>query len=62
MRDKKAISRRSLLAFLGILAFAPAARQALAAPAKLGFDQLYGKISVLGLEFSENVKALAGKR
>lgn len=28
----------------------------------LSFEQLYGKISVLGLEFSDRVKALAGKK
>lgn len=28
----------------------------------LDFDELYGKVSVLGLSFSDKVKALAGKR
>jgi hypothetical protein len=33
-----------------------------AADATLGFDELYGKFGVLGLEFSEKVKALAGRQ
>ncbi len=31
------------------------------AAAELGFDELYGKVSVLGLQFSEKVKALDGE-
>jgi hypothetical protein len=33
-----------------------------AADATLSFDELYGKFGVLGLEFSEKVKALAGRQ
>ena len=38
-----------------------AAGRAKAAQATLTFDELYGKIGVLGLEFSDKVKALAGQ-
>jgi len=31
-------------------------------PARLGFAELYGSIGVLGLQFSDKVKTLAGKR
>ena len=34
---------------------------ATAAPASLTFEELYGKISVLGLTFSDKVKTLAGQ-
>ncbi|WP_246752938.1 hypothetical protein [Sinorhizobium sp. BG8] len=36
-------------------------RLSLAATSSLNFNELYGKISVLGLEFSDKVKALAGQ-
>jgi len=51
-------SRRALLVGLGIL---PLARPAFAASSPLGFNELYGKETVLGLEFSDKVKGLAGK-
>ncbi|WP_427025439.1 hypothetical protein ACP4J4_05830 [Aureimonas ureilytica] len=47
------------LATLAALALAP--RQALAAIERIVFDDLYGKISVLGLSFSDKAKALAGQ-
>lgn len=47
------------LAALATLALAP--RQALAAIERIGFDDLYGKISVLGLSFSDKAKALTGR-
>ena len=47
------------LAAFTALALAP--RQAFAAIERVGFDDLYGKISVLGLSFSDKAKALAGK-
>ena len=57
------LTRRRLIAAaaLGVLApgFVASAR---AATDTLTFDELYGKISVLGLEFSEKVKSLAGRR
>ncbi|MDZ5452759.1 hypothetical protein [Labrys sp. ZIDIC5] len=54
------LPRRQILTLLGLspLLLAP---PALAAPAALGFPELYGKISVLGLEFSAKVKELDGK-
>ena len=57
---KPTISRRGLMigaASLPLIALRPA----LAATA-LDFDELYGKVSVLGLEFSDKVKALQGKQ
>ncbi|MCX5493192.1 hypothetical protein OSH11_00595 [Kaistia dalseonensis] len=36
-------------------------RPALAAPPMLTFDELYGSVGVLGLKFSDKVKALAGQ-
>ena len=47
------------LAAFAALALAP--RRAFAAIERIGFDDLYGKISVLGLSFSDKAKALAGK-
>lgn len=52
--------RRQVLTLLGLSPLL-LARPALAAPAKLGFPELYGKISVLGLEFSAKVRELDGK-
>ncbi|WP_026783112.1 hypothetical protein [Pleomorphomonas koreensis] len=51
------ISRRALLAGLAGLSFAGVAR----AGDSLTFDELYGKVSVLGLAFSDKTKALDGK-
>lgn len=52
-----ALTRRTLLAGVAALAIAGTAR----AGDSLTFDELYGKVSVLGLAFSDKVKALAGK-
>jgi RNA polymerase subunit RPABC4/transcription elongation factor Spt4 len=59
------VSRRDALlgAFCGVLSLpgiALAIRPAFAATT-LDFDELYGKVSVLGLSFSDKVKALAGQ-
>ncbi|MFB9953080.1 hypothetical protein ACFFP0_29950 [Rhizobium puerariae] len=54
------LRRRSML---GLAAAAPllvTARSAFAA-SDLGFNELYGKFGVLGLEFSDKVKKLAGR-
>lgn len=51
-------NRRMMLAALATLV---AAGRAGAAEATLTFDELYGKVGVLGLEFSDKVKALAGR-
>ena len=57
-----ALTRRALLSALLAGAATPALmRRAGAVTAELDFDELYGKISVLGLEFSDKVKALAGR-
>lgn len=56
------ISRRAFLGLSTTAAFLAAApRRSFAADA-LTFDELYGKISVLGLQFSDKVKALDGKK
>lgn len=54
-----ALSRRSLLI---ALAAAFAGAQGAEAAATLDFDELYGKVGVLGLSFSDKVKGLAGKQ
>lgn len=55
----KLARRRLVLATAGLAA--GLARPARAAPAELGFAELYGKVSVLGLTFSDKVKALDGR-
>ncbi|MGO6813341.1 hypothetical protein [Rhizobium leguminosarum] len=55
------LSRRSLIGAIGTLAFAAIARPSFAADSLISFDELYGKFGVLGLEFSDKVKRLAGK-
>ncbi|TWF52831.1 hypothetical protein [Neorhizobium alkalisoli] len=53
------LSRRSML---GLIAAAPLAAAGSARAADtLGFDELYGKFGVLGLEFSDKVKKLSGR-
>ncbi|MDO1580547.1 hypothetical protein [Rhizobium oryzicola] len=53
--------RRTFLSTIG-LAFATVPfREAYAATTQLSFGELYGKVSVLGLEFSDKVKTLTGK-
>ena len=54
------LSRRAFLTASAGLTLAASIRRARASQA-LTFDELYGKISVLGLEFSDKVKALDGK-
>lgn len=46
------------LAALGLATVVPRAARA---AARLGFEELYGKIGVLGLSFSDKTKALAGQ-
>ncbi|WP_342362518.1 hypothetical protein [Terrarubrum flagellatum] len=56
------LSRRSAVIAAGAFGFtAIADREALAAPADLAFEDLYGAIGVLGMSFSDRVKELAGK-
>lgn len=56
-------ARRDLLrrAALAAVALPWLARPVHAAATALGFDELYGKVTVLGLTFSDRVKALAGQ-
>ena len=56
-----ALSRRSLLTMIATAPALALVKPANAAPTDLTFDDLYGKISVLGLEYSAKVKALAGQ-
>lgn len=53
--------RRLLSSALAAAALAVLAPRAALAATKLGFAELYGKISVLGLAFSDKTKALAGQ-
>jgi len=55
-------SRRQMLAVTGAsLALGLASRTAQAKAAPISFEELYGKIGVLGMSFSDKVKQLAGK-
>jgi hypothetical protein len=60
--DRSKFSRRSLLGMIGLSPLVALARPSAAAVNALSFDDLYGKISVLGLEYSEKVKTLAGQQ
>ena len=56
------ISRRHLLGTAAAAALSPlAGGMAEAAQQSLDFEELYGKVSPLGLSFSDKVKSLAGK-
>lgn len=55
-------SRRQLFAGLAALPLSAVVRPARAANDSLTFDELYGKIGVLGLEFSDKVKTLTGHK
>lgn len=55
-------SRRNLLAGAACAVTVLAAGAARARDNALTFEQLYGKVSVLGLEFSDRVKELKGQR
>lgn len=57
---KAHVSRRWTLGLAAGLPLLMAGRRA-GASEDLAFDELYGKISVLGLEFSDKVKGLAGR-
>nr|WP_258158687.1 hypothetical protein [Rhizobium sp. TH2] len=54
------LGRRGFLATLVAAPLVVSAGALRAAPTPLTFDDLYGRISVLGLEYSAKVKALAG--
>jgi hypothetical protein len=55
------LTRRQSLQLAGLTAFSLWAGPSHAAPSPLTFDQMYGKIGVLGLEFSDRLKQLSGK-
>lgn len=55
------LSRRQFTSLAAGLPIMLAARSASAADPSLSFDELYSKFGVLGLEFSDKVKQLAGK-
>lgn len=59
--NQQNFNRRHLLIAGGIAGLIAGARSASAATPQIGFDQLYGKVSVLGLEFSDRVKELKGE-
>ncbi len=61
VRSSPALSRRAFVCGLTLFPMLTLARPSPAATAELTFDELYGKISVLGLEFSKKVEALAGQ-
>lgn len=58
--NSRKIGRRQALAAMGGAALSLAVRPACAAIDTISFDELYGKISVLGLTFSDKVKTLEG--
>ncbi len=56
------LTRRQSLKLATLSAFTLCARETLAATSPLTFDEMYGKIGVLGLEFSDKLKQLTGKQ
>ncbi|RWX80976.1 hypothetical protein EPK99_01155 [Neorhizobium lilium] len=60
-RSSLVMTRRTALAALSAITLVVPKLVAAASYSSLSFDDLYGKVSVLGLEFSDKVKALAGK-
>lgn len=58
---KARFNRRQTLGLIAGLPLLAAGRRVEAADSDITFDELYGKVSVLGLEFSEKVKQLNGK-
>lgn len=54
-------SRRQAIRLAAIAATALRTSSVFAAPPTVSFDELYGKISPLGLEFSDKVKQLTGQ-
>ncbi len=55
------LTRRHSLQFIGATALSLVARPSFAVPSTLTFDEMYGKVGVLGLEFSDKLKQLSGK-
>lgn len=54
------LTRRQSLQLAGLAGFSLWAGPLSAAPSPLTFDEMYGKIGVLGLEFSDKLKQLSG--
>ena len=61
MTNIDALRRRTFLGLLASLPAMAALSPAAAADTEIGFDDLYGSVGVLGLTFSDTVKALNGK-
>lgn len=59
---KLSLSRRTLLGLMAATALATRTGHVQAATAEIGFNELYGKVSVLGLTFSDKVVALKGEQ
>ena len=57
----RAMTRRHALAVLGAAVAMPAAGRSVAAEGTIAFGELYASFGVLGLAFSDKVKALEGK-
>lgn len=55
------LTRRQSLQLASLAVLSLSARQAVAAPSQLTFDEMYGKVGVLGLEFSDKLKQLSGQ-
>jgi hypothetical protein len=55
------LTRRQSLQLVSAATLSLAARPSCAAPASLTFNEMYGKVGVLGLEFSDKLKQLSGK-
>lgn len=60
-KDRSSLRRRSLLGMIGLSPLFALARPAAAATTPLTFNELYSKVTVLGLEFSPKVKSLNGQ-
>ena len=60
-QNRSSLRRRSLLGMIGLSPLLASARPAQAAATPLAFNELYSKVTVLGLEFSPKVKSLSGR-
>lgn len=56
------LTRRKTLGLMGAVPLVLSAGVSASASTKLGFNELYASFGVLGLEFSEKVKQLAGEQ
>ncbi|OCJ48968.1 hypothetical protein [Agrobacterium rubi] len=55
------LTRRQSLQLASLAVLSLSASKAAAAPSQLTFDEMYGKVGVLGLEFSDKLKQLSGQ-